>query len=548
MKDLELTFGRQRSKEEDELQVKMIYEDLVNDVIETFGDKYNEPQNPQIETKDKMEIEVNQDKQCEEDHRVEESDISESQKNTQPATTEKVIWKPKSQEEKKDKTKRSFTKKKEEDVQAILKNQMDILTRLEKIEKKEASKRKIHQMSDDDDIEQAKEASPMEPVKALLGATKKFVRYNITVTNNQDKDRRQVTEAKHTKEKKEKRRPKKTGEKEESKERRRSEKTGEKEDSDLQLKISDKEAKEILYDDISEDEDNQKVTRKMEQEGSERKKARVDTDLRRILDERYDKTRVCTGECQNKRPHQWCHSCKRENSETLSLTYQKNWDYGGRIPTDKKEESEALEWAVKKGKRQNMLKHLLQDTPKEAYRRKRDRHLAPSHQTKAKSEGPETDQIFSEYNDPRDPVGKRFMSKYYSTVSPIFTKIKSNSIRCCNDDDPVGTIRQHVHHTLEDHSHLRKSQVQCLACLSMGNESTFCSPARLARHISNVHEKVLMCAHQRAHMSYRSDIWLQSYSQMLSAFVIEKLHANGHLKDEYYLDKPQKPRSKTQQP
>ena len=72
---------------------------------------------------------------------------------------------------------------------------MDILTRLEKIEKKEASKRKIHQMSDDDDIEQAKEASPMEPVKALLGATKKFVRYNITVTNNQDKDRRQELDA-----------------------------------------------------------------------------------------------------------------------------------------------------------------------------------------------------------------------------------------------------------------------------------------------------------------------------------------------------------------
>ena len=115
-------------------------------------------------------------------------------------------------------------------------------------------------------------------------------------------------------------------------------------------------------------------------------------------------------------------------------------------------------------------------------------------------------------------------------------------MRCCNME-PVGTIRQHVHHAIEDHSHINRSQVQCLACLSMGKETTFCSPARLARHISNVHEKVLMCAHQRANMSYKSDIWLQSYSQMLSAFVIEKLHQNGHLTDNYYINKTTKPRA-----
>ena len=134
------------------------------------------------------------------------------------------------------------------------------------------------------------------------------------------------------------------------------------------------------------------------------------------------------------------------------------------------------------------------------------------------------------------------MQEHYSTCNPIFTKMKDNNYRCCSEEEPVGTIRQYSNHAIEDHSHTSRSQVQCLACLAIGREATFCSPGRLARHISNVHEKLLMCGHQRVHMSSRSDTWLQAFSQMISSFTIEKLHMQGYLADTFYINKPQKPR------
>ena len=607
MEDLDYivdTIGKDREKDH---QVRLIYNELVNEISETFGFHWIEPQVTNQEKGESMEAgEVSN-----------FNPTSETETNKHPTTTEKVIWKPQKPGERKHsitKARKRKANSREDESAAILKNQKEIMKRLDKIEKEKAQsdhnqskgeRRKAEEKEKDNkekekSSDQNNETSPMESVMAMIGATQKFIRQNTDtkVVNEQVKLKTKDKEREQSQVKREEGKNNSESKGEEGRE-------AQIENWEMEIGIDEKLRKEMEegsdtnhnledeYEDISENEDmnddnqekarihkrdqqnlyprEEKDTREVrEVEETERvtwntltksKRARIEMtarsqikrtftneeatkDLRSLLGVKGS-NRICTGNCQDTRPHLWCASCRSEKDQIIQETYTTTWDYAKQIPKEPQMQDEALEWAVKRGKKQEPLRTLQKETTRENYQKKMKRFMKPEDPIFRITEGQYVDNMFLAFTNNRDHVGREFMYEYYPTVNPIFTKEKKNNMRCCSETEPVGTLRQHSNHTLEDHSHIIRSQVQCLACLSMGREAKFCSPGRLARHISNCHEKLLMCAHQRAHMSSKSDTWLQAYSQMIMSFCLEKLHLQGFLTDTYYINQTSKPRETT---
>ena len=533
MEDLDFIIDKIGREKQYEHQVRLIYNELVSGISETFGQSWIEPypytENFKMEKEEENQGSEEGQEKIQQD--TDEYQVNSNQEVDTGASFEKVIWKQRGKEEEKKNGKSTKgTKKKKEDVSAaILKNQEEIMRRLNKIEdeKRQGEKRKVEtdEKKEKTEEEPTQDTSPMEPVKAIIGATRKFLRQNT--------DTRVVNEMSSVKMKAK-------------------EKTSESEAGcDIEMEVDEglrKEYEEIdEFEEMSNDNHNTKdykqdLREKLELNKNKRQRVEMTAieatqDLRSLLGV---KERICTGNCEDLRPHEWCKACSAANQVILEETYSQTWDFARKIP--KEAQNEALEWAVKRGNKPKAVKRLQQESKKENYKRKMARLLTPNHPTFKISEGQEIDNIFKKFQDKRDHVGRSFMQEHYSTCNPIFTKMKDNNYRCCSEEEPVGTIRQYSNHAIEDHSHTSRSQVQCLACLAIGREATFCSPGRLARHISNVHEKLLMCGHQRVHMSSRSDTWLQAFSQMISSFTIEKLHMQGYLADTFYINKPQKPR------
>ena len=115
---------------------------------------------------------------------TDEYQVNSNQEVDTGASFEKVIWKQRGKEEEKKNSKSTKgTKKKKEDVSAaILKNQEEIMRRLNKIEdeKRQGEKRKVEtdEKKEKTEEEPTQDTSPMEPVKAIIGATRKFLRQN----------------------------------------------------------------------------------------------------------------------------------------------------------------------------------------------------------------------------------------------------------------------------------------------------------------------------------------------------------------------------------
>ena len=630
MEDLDYivdTIGRDREKEH---QVRLIYNELVNEISETFGFDWIKPQaqDPQVTNQEKGEgMEAGEEskyKPCEEEYSRSQTHLCENPVDTNPTgetetnkhqkTTGKVIWKPQKTGERKHgitKARKRKASSREDESAAILRNQKEIMKRLDKIEREKAQsdynqsteERRQKEEEEKDNKEKEKssdqnnETSPMESVKAMIGATQEFIRQNTDtkVVNEQVKLKTKDKEREQSQVKREKGKNNSETKGEEGRE-------GQIENWNMEIMIDEKLRKEMEedsdtnhnmendYEDISENEDmnddnqekarvhrreqqnlyprEEEDTRKVrEVEEAERitqntitksKRARIEMaersqikrtftneeatkDLRSLLGVKGS-NRICTGNCQDTRPHLWCTNCRSEKDQIMEETYTDTWDYGQNNPKEPKMQDEALEWAVKRGKKQEPLRTLQKETTRENYQKKMKRFMKPENPIFRITEGREVDNMFRSFTNNRDHVGREFMYQYYPTVNPIFTKEKKNNMRCCSEIEPVGTLRQHINHSLEDHSHIIRSQVQCLACLSMGREAKFCSPGRLARHVSNVHEKLLMCAHQRAHMSSKSDTWLQAYSQMIVSFCLEKLHLQGYLTNTYYINQSSKPR------
>ena len=612
MDDLDYIIDKIGREKEKEHQVRLIYNELVNEISETFGYHWIEPQDPQVKTQlgkkgENMEAgEVSDLKPCEEEHSRSQTHLSYNLDTNPPGDndtrkehtniTDEVIWKPHKQGERRQGIKRPRKSKEAE----ILKNQKEIMKRLDKIERERAqaahtqSKGEKGKAANKEENNKGKEkssgqndeTSPMESVKAMIGATQKYIKQN-TDTRVVDEQVKLKTKDKGREQKQVK------GEKREKS----SESKGEEgrgaqvENYDMELAIDEKLRKEMEgdnddnhsmneYEDISDEEmndNNQEKTKGLypieeedtrvvrEVEETERvnmnntaKRARIEMtakgqikrtftneeatqDLRSLLGVKAS-NKICTGNCEDTRPHLWCTSCRSEKDQIMQETYAQCWDFARNPPKEPKLQDEALEWAVKRGKKQDPLKTLPKESTREKYQKIMRRYMKKEEKTFMVSEGREVDNLFISFMDNQDHVGREFMYQYYPTVNPIFTKEHRNSMRCCRENEPVGTLRQHCNHTLEEHSHIVRSQVQCLACLSIGRETKFCSPGRLARHITNCHEKLLMCAHQKAHMSSKSDTWLQAYSQMIMSFCLEKLHLQGYLKDTYYTNQPTKPR------
>ena len=609
MEDLDYivdTIGKDREKDH---QVRLIYNELVNEISETFGFHWIEPQDPQVTNQEKGES-------MEAGEVSNFNPTSETETNKHPTTTEKVIWKPQKPGERKHsitKARKRKANSREDESAAILRNQKEIMKRLDKIEREKAQsdynqskgeRRKAEEKEKDNkekekSSDQNNETSPMESVMAMIGATQKFIRQNTDtkVVNEQVKLKTKDKEGEQSQVKREEGKNNSESKGEEGRE-------AQIENWEMEIVIDEKLRKEMEegsdtnhnledeYEDISENEDmnddNQEKARihKRDQqnlypreentrevrevEEAERvtwntltksKRARIEMtarsqikrtftneeatkDLRSLLGVKGS-NRICTGNCQDTRPHLWCANCRSEKDQIMQETYTATWDYAKQNPKEPQMQDEALEWAVKRGKKQEPLRTLQKETTRENYQKKMKRFMKPEDPIFRITEGQYVDNMFLAFTNNRDHVGREFMYEYYPTVNPIFTKEKKNNMRCCSETEPVGTLRQHSNHTLEEHSHIIRSQVQCLACLSMGREAKFCSPGRLARHISNCHEKLLMCAHQRAHMSSKSDTWLQAYSQMIMSFCLEKLHLQGFLTDTYYINQSSKPRETT---
>ena len=134
MEDLDYivdTIGKDREKDH---KVRLIYNELVNEISETFGFHWIKPQDPQVTNQEKGES-------MEAGEVSNFNPTSETETNKHPTTTEKVIWKPQKPGERKHSTTKARKRKansREDESAAILRNQKEIMKRLDKIEREKA--------------------------------------------------------------------------------------------------------------------------------------------------------------------------------------------------------------------------------------------------------------------------------------------------------------------------------------------------------------------------------------------------------------------------
>ena len=119
MEDLDYivdTIGKDREKDH---QVRLIYNELVNEISETFGFNWIEPQDPQVTNQEKGES-------MEAGKVSNFNPTSETETNKHPTTTEKVIWEPHKPGERKHsitKARKRKANSREDESAAILRNQ-----------------------------------------------------------------------------------------------------------------------------------------------------------------------------------------------------------------------------------------------------------------------------------------------------------------------------------------------------------------------------------------------------------------------------------------
>ena len=160
-----------------------------------------------------------------------------------------------------------------------------------------------------------------------------------------------------------------------------------------------------------------------------------------------------------------------------------------------------------------------------------------------RSEGIDVDEAWNSYQDTRDHEGWRHMQDWYGKLNPVFTKKSSNWHRCsCDTDQSVGTVRQWVHHSLREHSHINNKEIECLECHHQGHAQRFLTAEQLWRHISNSHERLLMVGHSKCDfLSDRTqrnnndvDRWLATFTQMVVAATLETLNNDNFLSKEFW--------------
>ena len=262
----------------------------------------------------------------------------------------------------------------------------------------------------------------------------------------------------------------------------------------------------------------------------------IDHKLKKYLDRTKKKDR-CTEHCKEEMPRRWCNKCKHRELQE----YRNFKDYNFKAPDD----PSALDWCVKTGLKKEIPSAQGQIHKDDIRRfrlfKRKNRYLHCDDRIVRRREGQQVDDAFNSYLDRRDPEGDLHIARWCPKLNPVFCKTTNNFFRCaCDRQTPTGTVRQFVLHSIQNHSHIQGRQVECLECAAQGTRQKFLSPQSLWRHINNCHEKVLMCGHLKVNINPEhqsnndTDRWLNSYSQLVVACVLETLHNEGSLNDSFF--------------
>ena len=300
---------------------------------------------------------------------------------------------------------------------------------------------------------------------------------------------------------------------------------------------------EVIFTESEEENENKKKALKRpwrnekSRESDSEEERRRNTKTARPREPKEPDTEGCTENCNEEMPRNWCMRCKQRELQE----YRNYKDYNFQAPSDPL----ALDWCVKRGVVRNIPRAQGQ-IHKEDIRRyklfkRKNRFLHCDETIMRRREGLEVDDAFHSFMNSRDPEGDLHISTWCPKLNPIFCKKTNNFHRCsCDKHTPVGTVRQFVLHTIQNHSHIHGKQVECLECAAQGHRNIFMSPQALWRHINNLHEKTLMIGHLKLdmHPEFQSnndtDRFLNSYSQLIVACVLETLHHEGSLTDSFF--------------
>ena len=300
---------------------------------------------------------------------------------------------------------------------------------------------------------------------------------------------------------------------------------------------------EITFTESEEENENKKKAQKRpwkneksrEDESEEERRRQAKT--ARPKEPREPASERCTEKCNEEMPRNWCSRCKHRELQE----YRNFKDYNFQAPNDPL----TLDWCVKKGVKREIPKAQGQihkdDIRRYRLFKRKNRFLHVDETIARRREGKEVDDAFNSFMNHRDPEGDYHIQTWCPKLNPIFCKKTNNFHRClCDKMTPVGTVRQFVLHSINNHSHIQGREVECLECAAQGHKNKFMSPQSLWRHINNVHEKVLICGHLKLDMQPEfqsnndSDRWLNSYSQLVVACVLETLHHEGSLTDSFF--------------
>ena len=225
-------------------------------------------------------------------------------------------------------------------------------------------------------------------------------------------------------------------------------------------------------------------------------------------------------------------------------------------PFDADPDERALEFAMRKGKRdRGPIIDVLNISSRESQHLKEEKkNMFKEHTSQQKNypypqmwEPPMREDQWSEalwknyrkINNKEDM--KTYQKNHFSEFQPAFCKEKGqNYRRClCGFNGSIGTPQQFLQHHSNFHSHLQFKQVHCLACDLMGKKTRFLSPIKLAVHICNQHEKMLITGHSKPTVPgieypRDTDPWLSVFTQLIEAKTLATLAKQGHLSRSYY--------------
>ena len=250
-------------------------------------------------------------------------------------------------------------------------------------------------------------------------------------------------------------------------------------------------------------------------------------------------TKTCRHECEKKALNTWCRECK----EDKLMIFKRTKDFGYNKPNEFKDMS--LQWTMKKGIKKTMSKEQLPYSSIRHYKHEKrtQRFIELDQRIMHRSEGIDLDEAWNSYQDTRDQEGWKHMKDWYGKLNPVFTKRITNHHRCsCDTELCVGTVRQWVHHSLKEHSHINNREIECIECHNQGLSHRFMTAEQLWRHISNSHERLLMVGHSKCDFlsertqrnNNETDRWMAAFSQMLVAATLEALNKENFLSKSFW--------------